>query len=59
MVTTYGENFVKKGSFYTEEEFKKLVVDKIFPVIKNMLKSELGMLYFRHSLEELEKMMSE
>lgn len=55
MVTTYGENFVKKSSIHTEEEFKKLVVDKIFPCYKNMLKSELGMLYFRHSPEELEK----
>ena len=52
MVTTYGETFIKDGSIHTEEEFKKLVVDKIFPCYKNMLKAELGMLYFRHEPEE-------
>ena len=39
----------KKNSEYTEKEFLDLLLDKIFPCYKNMIQTELGMLYFRHN----------
>lgn len=47
-ITTYGEKFVRNDSEITPEEFKKLLVDEIFPCYKNLLKNELAMLYLRH-----------
>lgn len=47
-ITTYAEKFVRDNSEVTPEEFKKLLVDEIFPCYKNLLKNELAMLYFKH-----------
>ena len=47
-ITTYGEKFVRDDSEMTPVEFKKLLVDEIFPCYKNLLKNELAMLYFRY-----------
>ena len=47
-ITTYAEKFVRDDSEVTPEEFKKLLVDEIFPCYKNLLKNELAMLYFKH-----------
>ena len=43
---------MKKKSEYSESEFEQLLLDKIFPCYKNLLQTELGMLYFRHKDEE-------
>lgn len=53
MVTTYGKQFVMKNDEHTVEEFKKMLIDEIFPCYKNLLIAELGMLYFRHKRERL------
>lgn len=47
-ITTYAEKFVRDNSEVTPEEFKKLLIDEIFPCYKNLLKNELAMLYFKH-----------
>lgn len=51
MITTYGQKFVESNSEHTPDEFKKLLLDEIFPCYKNLLKIELGMLYFRHKTD--------
>ena len=52
MITTYGPKFVESNSEHTPNEFKKLLLDEIFPCYKNLLKIELGMLYFRHKTDK-------
>lgn len=52
MITSYGEKFVKGNMEYTENEYRQLLLDKILPCYKNLLQSELGMLYFRHKTEK-------
>ena len=47
MITTYGEKLVKANSEYTEADFEQLLLDKIFPCYKNLLQTELGLLYFK------------
>lgn len=48
MIATYGQKFIDKDSIYNETEFRNLILDKIYPCYKNLLQTELGMLYFTH-----------
>lgn len=49
MVSSYGKCFVEKNNTHSQEEFKKLIIDDIFPCYQRMIETELGVLYFRHN----------
>ena len=55
IITTYGEKFVRDDSEHTPEEFERIIEHDIFPCYRNLLKMELGMLYFRHKTERIHK----
>ena len=48
MVNTYGHRFLDKSPRFTEEELRDLILDSILPCYKNLLTTELAMLYFQH-----------
>ncbi len=52
MITTYGQKFIRDDSEHTPKEFEQLLEHEIFPCYKNLLKVELGTLYFRHKTEK-------
>lgn len=51
MVNTYGQRFLDKSSRFTEDELRDLILDSILPCYKNLLTTELAMLYFQHQDE--------
>lgn len=51
MVNTYGHRFLDKSPRFTEEELRELILDSILPCYKNLLTTELAMLYFQHKDE--------
>ncbi len=51
MVNTYGQKFLDKSPRFTEEELRDLILDSILPCYKNLLTTELAMLYFQHQDE--------
>lgn len=55
IITTYGEKFVRDDAEHTPEEFQRIIEHDIFPCYRNLLKMELGMLYFRHKTEVIHK----
>ena len=48
MVNTYGHRFLDKSPRFTEDELRDLILDSILPCYKNLLTTELAMLYFQH-----------
>lgn len=54
MVNSYGKKFLDSSPRYTEKELSHLILDSIFPVYRNLLTTELAMLYFRHQGESTE-----
>jgi len=53
MLTTYGKTFIEEHSERTPQEFEELLKHEIFSNYKQLLKTELGMLYFRHKTEKI------
>ncbi len=53
MITTYGHKFIKDGSEHEPIEFGKIIEHDIFPCYKNLLKTEMAELYFRHKTEKM------
>ena len=53
VISTYGKTFIKEDSEHTPKDFEEMLDHDIFPCYKKMLKSELGMLYFRHRTEKI------
>lgn len=52
MVNSYGKKFLDSSPRHTEDELSRLILDSIFPVFRNLLTTELAMLYFRHQDEK-------
>lgn len=57
MVNTYGQRFLEKTPRFTEDELRDLILDSILPCYKNLLTTELAMLYFQHR-DELDDSLS-
>lgn len=55
MVNSYGHRFLDKLPRNTEEELSELILDNILPCYRNLLTTELAMLYFRHQAEPTDK----
>lgn len=53
IITTYGKQFVQDDSEHSANELQKIIEHDIFPCYKNLLKSELAVLFFRHKEESL------
>lgn len=51
MVNTYGHRFLDKSPRFSEDELRDLILDSILPCYKNLLTTELAMLYFQHQDE--------
>lgn len=51
IITTYGKRFVREGSEHSAKELQKILEHEIFPCYKNLLKSELAVLFFWHEKE--------
>ena len=58
MITTYGNKFVEKYTEHTPKEFEDLLKNEIFSNYKQLLKTELGMLYFQHKTEKIPNRLS-
>ncbi len=48
MVSTYGKKFVDENDKGKVDDFRKLIIDSIFPCYQSMLEMELGVLYFKN-----------
>lgn len=48
MINSYGKKFLDDNPEYSEDEFRHLILDGIFPCYRQLLSNELAMLYFRH-----------
>ena len=53
MITTYGDKFIRDNSEFEPAEFREIIEHDIFPCYKNLIKIELGKLYFRHKTEKV------
>ncbi len=51
MINTYGKQFLDDLPQITEKEFLNLISHDIFPCYRQLLTTELAMLYFKHEIE--------
>ncbi len=54
LVSSYGKQFVEKGSEYTENGLKNLIFEELYPYYQRLLETELGVLYLRHEKNKTE-----